>query len=180
MNAFKPESGTAPPNKDIHKESKEQEHEFPCISPKDRSQIERSSGEYRGYVQTDRGRMFEEVWTDRRARYSEEHAGVTEVFVETCGTNSRGEFEVSSADALRGFEVMVVEFSSSGHELAGPHFFKLHPKNFPGKSMSLDALRSVAREVHALLARKAREAARSELYVHAEAFLEERGWNEGT
>jgi hypothetical protein len=176
MPGFKPETRFSSQAKEVREDAADTERKFALIDFGDRTFIEKTGGAYKGFVQSHEGRVFEDFCVDRRAHYSEGSKQIIETFVETCGTNELSESEVQTPDQIKAFETMIVELSSSGKELSGPFFIKLHRRNFPSRTTDLARLRLLALAVHQSIVKNWGRYPASELCRQAEVFLEKRGW----
>jgi hypothetical protein len=102
---------------------------------------------------------------------------VIEAFVSTDGTNDEGSNELHAPEDIEGFKLMVVRRTMSGKELGSPEFIQLQASDFPGKSMSIDELRAVARNLHARAAEEAPRLDAVALRDTLEESLRSLGWH---
>ena len=155
----------------------EQEGPVPIISFAESKFIEDTGGKYYGFVDGKNGRRdFEEVWVNREAHYDERERAVVETFISTEGVNNEGGNELQDPSEVEGFSMLIVRRSRLGQEIGKPDIISLRLHDFPGKRMSVDALRRIAHDLHDFVTEEALQLEPLELHRQIEARLQLEGW----
>ena len=150
------------------------ERPWPLITFDESTLIDKTGGDFAGFVESPEGRVFEDVMVDRRVRYDYERRGMTTITVTTDAVDREGE-ALSGPSAIARYDVLV-QFDDIQKGATRSFVFSIAADNFPAKRLSTEEIRIIARRVHRVVVEQSSDLSESALQDEAQSLLEQNGW----